>query len=36
MSTIDMDIIKYRTHKSTNGINHHYFTCLHRGIWAKP
>jgi hypothetical protein len=30
-----MDVIKYRTYKSINGINHHYFTCLHRGSLDK-
>jgi hypothetical protein len=36
MNTFDMDVIKHRTHKSINGINHHYFTCLHGGVWTKP
>jgi hypothetical protein len=35
MNTFHMDVIKYRTYKSINGINHHYFTCLHRGSLDK-
>jgi hypothetical protein len=35
-NTFNMDVIKYRTHKSTNGIIHHYFTCLHRKFGQGP
>jgi hypothetical protein len=35
-NTFNMDVIKYRAHKSTNGINHHYFTCLHRKFGQGP